>query len=260
MADLESYAVFTDIHFPYEDRQRYELALRILDTIPSLAGIFLNGDIGEFQSVSRWPVHPKENMGFCAELDYLNKRLDELQTRFDLPTVYASGNHEDRFFRFVRDVAPQIFGLLDCPTLLKFPDRPKWRFVPYGPTQIYRCGKSNLWLRHEPIGGGANPAKPTAEKSVVDIAFGHTHVYQEYTHRKFGPTPYLVRAYSLGWLGDKSRPCFDYRGSKDNWNLGFTIVECDPSSGEYQLDFISLERLPVFYRGRRFDLKEKRAR
>jgi hypothetical protein len=142
-----------------------------------------------------------------------------------------------------------MWGLIDCPSLLKFPDRPGWKFVPYGPTQLVKCGESNLYLRHEPLGSGQNPAKMTAEKSIVDIAFGHTHIYQVHTHRKFGPTPIVTKAYSLGWLGDKSRHVFDYRGSKDNWVEGITIVECDTESGDYTLEFVDLRKLPVGVRG-----------
>lgn len=253
----EVYAIFNDVHFPYEDRQRYPLALKIAKA-RKVRRIFLNGDIGEFQGVSAWPVHPTEKINFCEELDYMNKKFDELQELFpDIPVTYICGNHEYRLFRYIRDLAPQMWGITDCPSLLKFPDRPLWKFVDYGPSQLVRCGKSNLYLRHEPLGGGANPAKATAEASNIDIAFGHTHRYCTFSHRKFGiGSDAMNTAYSLGWLGDKSRHCFDYRGSKDSWVLGFTIVECEPESGKYTLEFINLEKLPVLYRGQMFDLKK----
>lgn len=252
---IERYAILNDVHHPYEDKSRYKVALNIMQAM-NVAHIYLNGDIAEFQGVSAWPSHPSEKMNFCQEVDYLNKKFDELQDLFqDVPVTYLCGNHEYRFFRYIRDIAPSMWGLIDCPSLLKFPERPLWKFVDYGPTQLARCGKSNLYLRHEPLGGGGNPAKATAESSYIDIGFGHTHKYCTYSHRKFGPKSLISTAYSLGWLGDKSRHVFDYRGAKDAWVVGFTIIECDTKTGQYTLDFINLEKLPVFYRGKQYTAK-----
>ncbi len=252
---IQRYAILNDIHMPFEDRLRYAVALNILKAVRP-DHIYLNGDIAEFLSISAHPKHPGESVTFPTEVDYMNKKFDELQTLFpEVPVTLLEGNHCYRFFRYIRDVAPQMWGIIDCPALLKFPDRPGWKFVPYGPTQLVRCGVSNLWLRHEPLGMGANPAKVTAEHAYIDMGFGHCHRYQTYSHKKFGPKPFVNTAYCLGWLGDKSRPVFDYRGAKDQWVTGITIVEADEKSGQYQLDFICLDKLPVFYRGAQFSAK-----
>lgn len=257
VSSIVTYVILNDVHFPYEDRSRYKVAINIFKSLNNLAGIYLNGDIGEFQGVSAWPTHPTEKgMGFVKELDYMNKKFDEMQSDFQgIPVTYLCGNHENRFFRYVRDIAPAMWGVIDCPQLLKFPERPHWKFVDYGPSQIERCGKSNLYLRHEPLGGGGNPAKLTAEKSYIDIATGHVHKYCTYSHKKFGVKPIINTAYCLGYLGDKSRHVFDYRGSKDEWVVGCTVVECEVKTGQYTLEFINLEKIPTFYRGRMFDAK-----
>lgn len=246
---IKRFGIWNDIHFPFEDRQRYLISLLIAREI-GLDHIYLNGDIGEFQGVSTHPIHPLEKMSFLQEVEYMNKRFDELQDLFpDTPVTLIEGNHCYRFFRYIRDMAPQMWGLIDCPLILKFEQRPGWRFVPYGPDQLVKCGASNLYLRHEPLGGGQNPAKITAEASYIDIGTGHCHTYQVYSHKKFGPNPSTNTAYVLGWLGDKSRRCFDYRGSKDKWVTGFTIVETDTETGKYSLEFICLDQIPAFYRG-----------
>lgn len=241
--------ILNDVHFPFEDRQRYEIALKLFEHF-GIDRLFLNGDIGEFLGVSTHPRHPGESIPFPAEIDYINKRFDELQERFPgVPTTLIEGNHCYRFFRYIRDVAPQMWGLIDCPKILKFDERPHWKFVPYGPDQLVRLAESNLYLRHEPLGGGANPAKATAEHSYIDIATGHCHTYQVSSHKKFGPEPITNKAYVLGWLGDKSRSVFDYRGSKDRWVVGCTLVEWDTETGDYTLDFVDLSKIPAFYRG-----------
>lgn len=231
------YAVLGDIHFPYES-QKYHVAIRRVMDWKNLAGIFLNGDIGEFESVSSHPKGPSASNRLRTELDYINEKFDFLQKTFaDVPVTLICGNHSYRIFRYIRDVAPEMWGLIDCPKLLKFDERPGWKFVDYGPSQLVRCGKADLYLRHEPLSGGANHSKGTAEKSLVSLLYGHTHVFQQYTHKKFGPTPVTVTATSGGWLGDPKFDIFDYRGPKDNWVHGFTEIECDDTTGEYELYF-----------------------
>lgn len=253
---LKRYGILNDIHFPYEDRARYRVALKIFRSL-NIDGLYLNGDIGEFQGVSSWPMHPGEKTDFCTELKYINKKFDELMELFpDLPVTYICGNHEYRFFRYIRDLAPQMWGLTDCPKLLEFERRPLWRFVDYGPDQLVRCGKSDLFLRHEPLVGGKHHARGTAENSVCDLAYGHTHTYQTASHKKFGAGKRIINtAYSLGYLGDKTRHVFDYRGPRDVWISGCTVVETDETSGAYSLEFVCLDKLPVLFRGKNYDAK-----
>lgn len=237
MVSIKRYGILNDIHFPFEDRRRYKQALKEFQK-RKIDALYLNGDIGEFLAVSSHARHPADMKLLIEELAYINKRFDEICEMFPgMPVTLIEGNHCYRFFRYIRDVAPQMWGLIDCPQILKFHERPAWKFVPYGPTQLVRCGISNLYLRHEPLAGGAAHAQATAAKSLVDIAYGHTHQYQVGAHRKFGPKPVTTKAYSLGWLGDRTHRVFDYRGSKDNWVEGFTIVEAD-ESGDYTLEFI----------------------
>lgn len=251
---LKRYAILNDIHFPFEDKTRYAVALKIIArTRPD--HLYLNGDIGEFIGFSHWPKHPGEHISAMAEIAYINKRFDELQELFPgIKATLVEGNHCNRFFRYIQNIAPAMWGLVDIPTLFRFEER-GWAWIPYGPSQLVKCGVSNLYLRHEPLGGGANPAKMTAEASYIDIAVGHVHRFQTYSHKKVGPIPITNTAYCLGWLGDKSRSVFDYRGGKDSWVTGCTIVEADELTGQYTLEFVSLDKLPVLYRGEMFDAK-----
>ena len=235
------YAILNDIHFPYEGKSYYK-ALERMQKWPDLREIFLNGDIAEIESVSSHPKSPRAQQALLGELDYVNQKFDTLQRLFpDLPVHYICGNHEYRIYRYIRDIAPQLWGMLQEPKLFRFDERPKWKFYDYGPTQLVKCGKANgLYVRHEPLSGGANHAKGTAEKSVVSLIYGHTHVHQIFEHKKFGPKPYVVTAISNGWLGDIRRACFDYRGTKDNWQNGFLRLDVCERTGEFDYHFIRL--------------------
>lgn len=235
------YAILNDIHFPYEAKAYYK-ALEMMRSWPNLKGIYLNGDVCEIESVSSHPKGPRAQSNLLAELEYANKKFDQLEKMFvDIPVDYICGNHEYRIFRYIRDVAPHLWGMFDEPKLFNFDRRPNFTFHDYGPTQLIRVGATkDLYARHEPLAGGANHSKGTAEKSLVSLIYGHTHTHQTYVHKKFGPKPTTVTAISNGWLGDINKTCFDYRGSKDNWQLGFTRVDCDEKDGSYEARFIYL--------------------
>ena len=228
---------------PYESRAYYE-ALKLIASWPNLKHIYLNGDIAEIESVTSHPKTPGAQRSLKKELEYLNTRLDQLANKFpEVKVTFVEGNHCGRVFRYIRDVAPEMWGLIHLPTLLNFDQRVGWNFVPYGPGQWVKCGKTrDLWIRHEPLAGGMNHSKGTAERSYVSVVYGHTHQFQQFTSKKIGPKPYHVTATSGGWLGDIRQSCFDYRGSKDNWQLGFTRIDCDEKTGEYELRFIFLEK------------------
>lgn len=234
------YAILNDIHFPFEAKAYYT-ALSQMQSWPALREIFLNGDIAEIESVSSHPRGPLAERLLINELEYTNKKFDQLQNLFPkIPVNYISGNHEYRVYRYLRDVAPQLWGMLSMPELFKFKER-GWMFHDYSCDQLVKCGKAKgLYVRHEPLVGGVNHAKGTAEKSVVSIIYGHTHVYQQYSHKKFGPSPYLVTAMSNGFLGNIKADCFNYRGSKDNWINGFARVDVDERTGEYEARFVAL--------------------
>lgn len=235
------YAILNDIHIPYQGAC-YKKAISIIGEMPDLRGIYLNGDVAEIESVSSHPKGPQSQKLLLTELEAVNHELDIIEKKFKGVRVdYIAGNHESRIYRFVRDVAPQMWGMLNEPKLLKFDEREDFHFHDYGPMQWVKLGVAdNLWLRHEPLAGGQMHAKGTAEKSYVSVLYGHTHQYQIYTHKKMGPKPFLTTAMSCGWLGDIKNPCFDYRGSKDNWVSGFTRVDCDDKTGEFELRFIRL--------------------
>lgn len=238
---VSQWVVLNDIHFKHESKAYYE-ALKLSGKMPNLKGIILNGDVAEIESVSRHPKSPKAAQLLIDEIDYLNQKLDTLQRLFPgLPVEYICGNHEHRVYRFIRDVAPQMWGMAQFPKLLRFDERKNFRFHDYTTNQLIKVGKTrDLYARHEPLAGGQMHAKGTAEKATVSIIYGHTHVRQQFTHKKFGPKPYTVTAYSNGWLGDIKNSCFDYRGPRDNWQLGFSRIDCEEKNGDYEVRFIEL--------------------
>lgn len=259
---IVEYGILNDTHWPYESKN-YDLAISFYESRPNLRGIYLNGDLLECESVSRHAKHPLALRHFSEEIDYALTRVDELEGKFQgVPVTLLEGNHSHRLFRFIRDQAPQLFGMrgLTLAEQLLFPQRPNFSFVPYGPSQVVQCGASRLFLRHEPLSGGANHARGTAQESDVDLAYGHTHVYQVGQHKKFGPVPRTVTAYSLGWLGNAAHPIFDYRSARENWTEIFTLVQCEEGSGEYKLQAFDVSRGSFIFEGRNWGTSVERNR
>lgn len=254
---IVEYGIMNDIHWPYEC-EGYYAALEFFQSRTNLAGLFFNGDACEFETISSHAKSPKSRRFFVEEIEYCNVRLDEVDALFpDVPKVWITGNHEWRFARYLRDRAPELQGLVNTTDLLGFEHRPNWKVVPYEVDQLVRCGKAKLWLTHEPVCGGKNHAMNTAREFLVDVAYGHTHMYQVAEHRKFDHRgrAHINRAYSLGCLLDKTRHPFQYRGKKADWREGFTLVECDEATGEYSLEFISIdpETGSYFFRGEGYE-------
>lgn len=243
--------ILNDIHWPYEG-PAYHLALKVFKEI-GIDILYLNGDAGEFVSVMTHVKSPLDEFLFVNERDQINRHLNTIQEKAGCKqVVWLGGNHEHRLARCLALVAPMFYGLgNDIETQFRIKERDGFSYIGYFPRQLFRCGESNLWLRHEPLASGMNHALNTAKQSVVDIAYGHLHQHQVASHKKmteFGKD-HTNYAYCLGWQGNIHSDKFNYRGSKDNWVSGFTIVEW-VARGFYRLEFIHVMDRECYYRGK----------
>lgn len=183
------------------------------------------------------------------EIEYTNTQIDGLHKKFPrIPIDWIAGNHEFRLERYLARCAPELFGVFDCKVAFEVYDKPWLNWIPYGIKQYRRCGKAKLWLMHEPTSGGQVHCKGTAENVEHDTAYAHTHTVQQYTHKRKGGK--RVRAYALPAACDFRAPTFSYRGPKDRWVNGFTIVCCDPKTGRYQLEVIETTDGICIYNGK----------
>lgn len=219
--------IIPDTHVPYHDKKAFSLMLRAVKTEhPDLAEIVLLGDFGEFASVGSHPKDPQMDRSFQREVKAVRDELDRLDKLFPKANkVYIEGNHCDRLTRYLRDVAPELDGLVEAKELL-LKGRKKWTWVDYGPGQQYSVLGSKLLARHEPTGGGEHCAAGTVKSCGASVIFGHVHRIQEFqtvdiegkNHR--GITP--------GWLGDANHPIFNYVKKHHQWALGFSLVTVLP--------------------------------
>lgn len=216
--------IIPDSHIPYEHKKAYGLTLKVgVDLCPD--EIVILGDFGDFYAVNSHGKHPMLAHTLMEEVELINYRLDELDQLFpNAEKKFLEGNHEFRLERYIQNVAPGLFGVTETKNLLRFDQRSKWTFYPYGPNQSLNVLGSYLRARHEPL---ATSAKLTAARALCSLVYGHIHRIEESHIVGIDGTNHV--AFSVGWLGDKRKDkVFGYVKNHHQWQMGFGLVWVDP--------------------------------
>lgn len=231
--------IIPDSHIPFHSERRLELLFSVLQYahkhVSPVKYVLVQGDFGDFYSVMSHMRDP-QHVGMLLEEEVLtvNRMLNRIDSEFPRAIKYfTQGNHEYRFERYIQTKAPELFGMVSVDKLFQMHRRKRWRWVPYGPEQRVRIGKSNLYARHEPLGGGENSARLTVKKGLCSMTFGHTHRIDMAQVTSFnGETHY---SFSCGWLGDKEKypEVFGYVKGIAQWAAGFGLVWIDEDTGEF---------------------------
>lgn len=208
--------LINDVHIPYHDRNAVLTALTYgreqgIDTV------YMNGDILDFYSVSRWSKNPDKPL-MRREVQLAQNFFAGLRKMFPkAKMIFKSGNHEYRFDRYIMDVAPGLFGLdgFNIPSILKLAD---YDIDYVDDKTITIAGELNILHGHEVRFGGVNVARSMYMKASTNVIFGHFHVSQEYTQRSLNGK--LHGCWAIGSLCDL-KP--DYHPI-NNWNHGFAII------------------------------------
>ncbi len=200
--------------------------------------IVVLGDLADFYFASgHGPKDPQLLNTTVEEVEAVNKFLDLLDQQFpQAKKKYLEGNHEYRLTRFIQNRCPELFGFTDCQTLFKLQSRPGWQWISYGPNQRTAVLGSKLYARHEPFG---TSAKQTASRALCSIIHGHTHRAESALVVGLDGKSHI--ATSAGWLGDKRKEkIFGYLRGHAQWNLGFTFVHVDSSSGLFYINNVQV--------------------
>jgi len=228
MSNLKASLIIPDCHFPWVDRKAYNLMLEVAST-QKISEVCILGDYADFFSVSSHKKDPTLPSMLDKELVSVNEALTEIDEVFpDARKVYIQGNHEFRLERYLQDQAPALYGLVDCLTLFNLHQRPRWTWVPYGPSQKYQILGSKLYARHEPFSMASPQA--TARKALCSLVYGHKHT-REFSHIVgMDGSDHIV--YSPGYLGGHRifPKIYGYVKSHHQWQLGFDIVYVDPKT------------------------------
>ena len=221
--DLETVGVvgvLSDVHVPYHD----ETALRA--AVDCLAGeridtLLLNGDFADFYSISRHEKNPKHR-NFKAELGAVRDFLAWVRSRFPgVKMVAKSGNHEERFERWLFAHAPEISDEPEM-RLDRWLRMESFGIEHVGDKRIILAGKLPILHGHEKGNGISSPvnqARGAFLRLHHTVLEGHGH--RTSTHSEPDMFGRETVCFSTGCLCDL-RPAY---AVLNKWNHGAARVE-----------------------------------
>jgi hypothetical protein len=236
LADGVKTATLPDIHVPAHDKKAmWAVKQALRDYRPDV--LVLIGDVADCFAISAWPADPTVKRDFQAELEETRELIDELREVSGAKWVYIiMGNHEDRIWRYLTNVAPHLANVINPVTrerAMSIHD-----LLGYGPkdnvTFIYDMGerggfgggllvnKSFKWhhgnrVRPKPA------ASPRADSDYTGLSTEHGH-----THRlgfAFRETAVgEIMASEIGNLVDENHPCLAYSNLRNNHHQGIALA------------------------------------
>ena len=221
--------ILSDVHVPYHSEIAVAAAVGFLKQ-QNLSGLLLNGDIADFYAISRYTKDPKQR-DFKGELEAVRAFIAYLRQQFpDMPIVFKTGNHEERWQHWLWQHAAEIS---DDPRM----SLTAWLgFNEYGVELVedkrpVLLGKLPVLHGHELPSGMAAPvnvARGAFMKTLSTVMVGHSHRTSNHAesdmwHKETG-------CWSTGCLCDL-RP--DY-ARINRWNWGFAMVTVH-KAGEFDV-------------------------
>jgi len=218
--------IIPDCHIPAHDERAYNLMLNVAADLPRIDEVVILGDFADFYSVSAWDKSPAIGTHLIDEVNAVNEKLDELEELFgDANLVFLQGNHEFRLDRYISSKAPELFGQVTVEQLFRLKER-GWKYVPFGPHQLYKIANSKLYCRHAPIGGNMHAAHNSVVKAGCSLIMGDNHRIQESQVVTINGENH--RGITTGWLGDSTHLAMQYVKNHHQWAHGFSIATIMP--------------------------------
>ena len=217
---LEPVLFVPDVHRPYHDKTAWALMLKAAASFRPSHLVCL-GDFVDFYSVSSHSKDPRRVRNLDEEIADAHVGLNQLDALGARHKSYIGGNHEDRLTRYLQDKAPELFGLVGIPELLKLKSR-GWAYTPY--KSATSIGK--VALTHDVGNAGRQATFRTLDVFQHSVISAHAHRMQYIVEGD-----YKIGA-MFGWLGDVE--AVDYMQKiavKRNWALGFGTGYLDTKTG-----------------------------
>jgi len=231
--------ILSDLHFPYQDNQSIKAAINYGKEMKANC-ILINGDLIDFATISR---HEKDwrHRSVAHEFETVRSFLSELRRHFPkAKIVFKEGNHDERWEKWLFLKAPEIFddSEFKLATRLRLPELKIDIVQDKLPVKI---GKLTVLHGHElQGGGGVNPARATFLKTIDNVLIGHCHRSSQHTEPTLNGN--IIVTTSQGCLCGMY-PMF---ARVNKWNQGFSFVEHDIKSGNYNLQNLKIIKGKVY--------------
>jgi predicted phosphodiesterase len=221
--------ILSDIHIPYHDERALAAAVDYLKRRrPDV--VLLNGDYGDFYSISRFTKNPKKR-NFKREIKLQRDGLKWLRSQFPKARlVYKMGNHDERYDHWLWNHAPEISDLpqVRLPSILGCK---KLGIEVVGDGRPVMAGKLAIFHGHEMNGGPFVPAMPARSaflRTTASVLVGHhhrtsTHVEPNWKHEE-------IACWSVGCLCDLTP---EY-ARVNKYNQGLSLVDVS-EDGQFEV-------------------------
>jgi len=214
------FLILSDIHLPYQDNEALECAISE-GLKQGCDAIILNGDALDCHMISDFVKDPRKRK-FKDELYSIRQFLASLRNTFpDAHIYYKEGNHEERYWRYMRIKAPELFDIdaFDFPTLTHC-DKHDVKWID-GKSKL-NIGKLSIFHGHEfgkQFLPSVNVARGLFMKTKVSALCGHHHQTAEHSERDANGK--FITCWGVACLSELSPDYNPY----SRYNHGFAIVE-----------------------------------
>ena len=212
--------VFGDVHIPFHDNTALETMFTKFEE-ENVDSIFINGDLLDFYQLSFHEKDPRV-VHFKDEIEAGKEFLAYIRERFpDIPIYYITGNHENRFERYLRIKASELLDIDECrlDVILHVAEY-KIEYLPFRSKVVF----GDYTIEHGdkiPGAGGVVPARTLLMRLKSNSIVNHFHKSSESSQRIYGVgEPTNIRAYSLGCMCDLAPEYMEI----NEWNHGFCIM------------------------------------
>jgi predicted phosphodiesterase len=213
------FLILCDLHFPYQDNEAIECAINE-GIKQGCDSIILNGDALDCHMISDFVKDPRKRK-FKDELYSIRQFLASLRHTFPTANIYyKEGNHEERYWRYMRIKAPELFDIdaFDFPSLTHC-DKHNVKWID-GKSKL-NIGKLSIFHGHEfgkQFLPSVNVARGLFMKTKVSSMCGHHHQTAEHNERDANGK--FITCWGVGCLSELSPDYNPY----SKYNHGFAIV------------------------------------
>jgi hypothetical protein len=236
---LEKWLVVSDVHRPFHNKVLWSKLLQLIkDLGSSLYGIVLAGDYLDLYTLGSYNTESLANLsGLTLQDEYIDglEGMDDLNKalRKDCKKYFLFGNHEDRYFRHIKEKDNAKYGgALLNPVEALYLHEKGWEVKTDWMSDYFTLG-DHLDVIHG-IYTSVNAAKTHLDKTQHSVMFGHTHRVQCFHNGN-------KAAFNIGGLYDIKSKGFNYmqRLQRETWANGFAIVNIN-DDGEFYVEQVNV--------------------
>ena len=214
------FLILCDVHIPYQDNEALTVAINE-GVRQGCDAVILNGDALDCHMISDFVKDPRKRK-FKDELYAMRQFVDTLRGQFPNAHIYyKEGNHEERYWRYMRIKAPELFDIdaFDFASLCHL-DKHNITWID-GKSKL-NIGKLSIFHGHEfgkQFLPSVNVARGLFMKTKVSALCGHHHQTAEHNERDANGK--FITCWGVACLSELSPDYNPY----SRYNHGFAIVK-----------------------------------